>query len=320
MRADRLIQVLLMLQSRPQVTAAEVAAGLEVSIPTARRDLEALSSAGIPVYPVRGRNGGWRLLDGAKTNLTGLTEPEVTALFALLGNNEALPPPAATRAIAKLVRSVPSTFRSGAERVATATIRSAAWGRLEPGETPDSITVLHHAIAAQRRISFTYRDGAPREVVPLVVASKGGIWYLVGARVLEGKDTADPASLRLFRVDRIGDAEVTADRGYVFEGFDAAAVWDAMADHVEGLRGSVQAELLVNATAVQPLLKAFGIHAAVTGEQPDGRSLITVHAHTVTGLAEQLAGWTSAAQVLNPTEVRKALAAIGQRLADTYRE
>ncbi|WP_285040271.1 WYL domain-containing protein [Plantibacter sp. LMC-P-059a] len=319
MRADRLIQVLLLLQSRPQVTAAEVAAELEVSIPTARRDLEALSSAGIPVYPVRGRNGGWRLLDGARTNLTGLTEPEVTALFALLGSNEALPP-AATRAIAKLVRSVPSTFRSGAERVATATIRSAAWGHLEPGKVPDSVTVLHHAIATQRRISFTYRVGAPREVVPLVVASKGGIWYLVGARVLDGKDTADPASLRLFRVDRIRDAEVTADRGYVFEGFDAAAVWDAMTDHVEALRGSVQAALLVDAAAVRPLLQAFGVHAAVTGEQPDGRSLITVRAHSVTGLAEQLVGWTSAAQVLEPAEVRTALAAIGRRIIDTYRD
>ncbi|MGV8883600.1 MAG: helix-turn-helix transcriptional regulator [Rhodoglobus sp.] len=319
MRADRLIQVLLVLQSRPQVTAAEVAAELEVSIPTARRDLEALSSAGIPVYPVRGRGGGWRLLDGARTNLTGLTEPEVTALFALLGNVQA-PTAEATRAIAKLLQAVPSTFRSGAERVATATIMGAAWGRPETEGMPHSVAILHRAIAAQRRITFTYRDGTPREVVPLIVASKGAIWYLVAARVSEGEDTADPASLRLYRVDRIGDVVVTRDRGNVWEGFDASAVWDAMSQRVEGLRGGIQAEIVVDAPAVHALLTAFGVHATLGGERADGRSLVTVRAHTVTGIAEQLAGWTSVAQVLEPAAVRKALAALGQRITEVYSE
>lgn len=319
MRADRLIQVLLVLQSRPQVTAAEVAAELEVSVPTARRDLEALSSAGIPVYPVRGRSGGWRLLDGARTNLTGLTEPEVTALFALLGNPQA-PPTEATRAIAKLLQAVPSTFRPGAERVATATIRSAAWGRFEPGGTPESVAVLQRSIATQHRITFTYRNSSPREVVPLVVASKGGIWYLVAARVIKGEDTADPASLRLFRVDHIRDPKPTRDRGYAFEHFDAAGVWNIMVQRVDGLRGSIQADLIVDAAVVQPLLTAFGVHATLMSKQPDGRFLVIVRAHTVTGLAEQLAGWTSAAHVIRPTEVRKALAALGQQIADTYRE
>src|SRR5438046_2271432 len=103
MRADRLIAALLLMQARSRVTAAELAAELEVSVATARRDLEALSSAGVPVYPQPGRGGGWALVGGARTDLSGLTALEAQALFLLMG-------PAATSsdaraALRKLVRA-----------------------------------------------------------------------------------------------------------------------------------------------------------------------------------------------------------------------
>src|SRR5919107_5059707 len=85
MRADRLVATLLLLQARGRVTAADVAAELEVSIKTARRDLEALSMAGIPVYSQPGRGGGWELLGGARTDLSGLTAMEARTLFLLAG-------------------------------------------------------------------------------------------------------------------------------------------------------------------------------------------------------------------------------------------
>ena len=90
MRADRLITALLLLQRRGRVTAAELAAELEVSVATARRDLEALSAAGIPVYPQPGRGGGWSLVGGARTDLSGLSAPEAQALFRLAGPAAAL--------------------------------------------------------------------------------------------------------------------------------------------------------------------------------------------------------------------------------------
>ncbi|PZA19223.1 helix-turn-helix transcriptional regulator, partial [Modestobacter versicolor] len=96
MRADRLVAVLLLMQTRGRVTAAELAAELEVSVATARRDLEALSAAGVPVYPQAGRGGGWSLVGGARTDLTGLTEPEAQALFALLGTAAGAAPEART--------------------------------------------------------------------------------------------------------------------------------------------------------------------------------------------------------------------------------
>ncbi len=92
MRADRLVAVLLLLQTKGQVTAAEVAAELEVSERTARRDLEALGMAGIPVYSRQGRNGGWQLAGGGRTDLSGLTASEARALFLVAG-----PASAATR-------------------------------------------------------------------------------------------------------------------------------------------------------------------------------------------------------------------------------
>uniref|UniRef100_UPI003B3B758E helix-turn-helix transcriptional regulator n=1 Tax=Pseudactinotalea sp. TaxID=1926260 RepID=UPI003B3B758E len=120
MRADRLVAATLYLQRRGTVTAAALAEHLEVSVATARRDLEALSGAGVPVYPQRGRGGGWRLVGGARTDLTGLTAPEVQALFVALGGigSDAT----ARTALNKLVQALPRTFRRRAE-VAGSTVR-----------------------------------------------------------------------------------------------------------------------------------------------------------------------------------------------------
>src|SRR6185295_1212996 len=105
MRADRLLATLLLMQSRGRVTAAELAAELEVSIATARRDLEALATAGVPVYPQPGRGGGWQLVGGARTDLSGLSATEARALFLLVGPAAAISP-AAKAALRKLVRAL----------------------------------------------------------------------------------------------------------------------------------------------------------------------------------------------------------------------
>src|ERR1044072_4727866 len=108
MRADRLVATLLLMQARGRVTAAEVAAELEVSVATARRDLKALSAAGIPVYPQAGRGGGWSLVGGARTDLSGLTAAEAQALFLLVGPAAAVSGEAKA-ALRKLVRALPQT-------------------------------------------------------------------------------------------------------------------------------------------------------------------------------------------------------------------
>ena len=129
MRADRLVATLLFLQSRGRVTAAEVAAELEVSVKTARRDLEALSIAGIPVYSQPGRGGGWALVGGARTDLSGLTAAEARTLFLVAGPSSAVTPEAKA-ALRKLVHALPETFRAEAEKAASAIVLDpAALGR-----------------------------------------------------------------------------------------------------------------------------------------------------------------------------------------------
>ena len=106
------MSILLLLQQREQVTAAEVARELEVSERTARRDLDALTMAGVPVYSVRGRGGGWRLVGGARTDLSGLTASEARALFLVAGPASGATP--AVKAARQLRRRWSSTRSAGA--------------------------------------------------------------------------------------------------------------------------------------------------------------------------------------------------------------
>src|SRR6266571_8066466 len=129
MRADRLVAVLMLLQTRGRVTAAEVAAELEISERTARRDLDALAMAGLPVYSQPGRNGGWQLLGGARTDLSGLNAAEARALFLVAGPSSQATPQVKA-ALRKLVRALPETMRADAEAAASAiVIDPSSWDR-----------------------------------------------------------------------------------------------------------------------------------------------------------------------------------------------
>src|ERR1051325_216299 len=151
MRADRLVATLLVLQSRGRVTAAELADELEISVKTARRDLEALAIAGIPVYPQPGRGGGWSLLGGARTDLSGLTAAETQALFRLLGPGASASEEFKS-SLRKLVRALPATFREDAEAAASATvIDPGKWGAI-PTPRPALVDELHSAVVARRRV------------------------------------------------------------------------------------------------------------------------------------------------------------------------
>jgi predicted DNA-binding transcriptional regulator YafY len=170
MRADRLVAALLLLQAKEQLTAAELAAALEVSVATARRDMEALSAAGIPVYPTVGRGGGWRLVGGARTDLTGLSATEANALFLLLGPAAGLSAEATT-ALRKLLQAVPASFRADAQAAAAATvIDPAAWGEREATQAPPLVSLLNTGIVRRRRVRLNYasrtRDSGERLVDP----------------------------------------------------------------------------------------------------------------------------------------------------------
>jgi predicted DNA-binding transcriptional regulator YafY len=179
MRADRLIALVLFLQSRGKVTAAEVAAELDISIPTARRDLEALSAAGVPVYGQPGRGGGWQLVGGARTNLTGLSEHESKSLFWMLGT-AGLSDPGTRAATRKLVRALPSTLQDEAEILATRIhYDHTTWGELpRTADRSEVLDALRSALVNRRtlRIRYTKRDGTADETTaqPLGLVAKAG--------------------------------------------------------------------------------------------------------------------------------------------------
>jgi predicted DNA-binding transcriptional regulator YafY len=312
MRADRLVATLLFMQARGRVTAAELAEELEVSVATARRDLEALSAAGVPVYPQPGRGGGWSLVGGARTDLSGLTAPEAQALFLLAGPAAPVAPHVKS-ALRKLVRALPDTFRADAEAAAGAvTIDPTRWG--ERGrERPPLVDVLQTAVVRRRKVSLEYANRARtktrRLVDPWGLVDKDDVWYLM-AGTEDGQ--------RTFRIDRVIDAVVTDLPAERPAGFELARAWEGVVDEVEQQRSMLSATVLIEARLAPVLRGQFGRHCEVTGELDDGRVRVRVAAPMALSIAEHLAGWGSVIEVVEPESVRSELARIGAELIERY--
>ncbi len=312
MRADRLVATLLFLQSRGRVTAREVADELEVSMRTARRDLEALSIAGIPVYSQAGRGGGWSLIGGARTDLSGLTAAEARTLFLIAGPSSAVTPEAKA-ALRKLVQALPETFRAEAEKAAAAIVLDPArWGGRAP-TPPPHLDVLQQAVVqgVQVRLGYTDRGGAPSERVvhPLGLVSKGTVWYLVA-------DT--DAGLRTFRVWRVSSVELTDAPARRPPGFDLADAWQNVVDAMDNRRTTERVRAVADAAAVGMLRGHFGTRLEVGAVLEDGRLAIEIGFGALDRAAMELAGYSTELEVLEPDSVRRHLGEIGRRLAACY--
>ena len=314
MRADRLVAVLLLLQQRQQVTAAQVASELEISPRTARRDLEALGVAGLPVYSLPGRNGGWRLAGGGRTDLSGLKAAEAQALFAVAGPS-ASATPELKAALRKLVRALPEQFRTAAERAGEAVvIDQRAWGQAGTSRRePQLLDRVRDAVvrARQLQMGYTARTGevTTRLVEPLGLAAKAGTWYLIA-------DTA--AGLRTFRVDRVDEVAETGREATRPDGFDLAQAWSLIADRVEELRTPAVAQTLVQPETLRLLAFRLGERVRIGAAAPDGRVEVEIRGHHERELAGELAGFGAAVEVLAPQELRAELARVGRELTECY--
>src|SRR4051794_37710946 len=221
MRASRLVALLLLLQARGHLTAAELARELEVSERTVHRDVEALSASGVPVYAERGPHGGIRLVDGYRTRLTGLTGDEAEALFAA-----GMPGPAAELGLGgelaaarlKLLAALPSELQERATRAQRLFhLDARGWFRAE--DSVPHLPELASAVWRGCRVRIRYREGnrvVQRTIDPLGLVLKAGAWYLVAHRV---------AGMRVYRVSRVASVrplEETCERP---EGFELSAYW-----------------------------------------------------------------------------------------------
>lgn len=314
-RTDRLVAVLLMLQRRGRVTAAEVARELEVSERTARRDLDALAMAGVPVYSLQGRGGGWRLVGGARTDLSGLTAGEARALFLVAGPASAAAP-AVKAALRKLVHALPEPFRSQAEAAAAARVTDPlGWGSnwAEP-RPPRLLDVLQDAVIRGVQVRLGYLDGqgagTERTVHPLGIVAKAPSWYLVAGT---------EAGRRTFRIDRVSSAEPTGDPVHRPDGFDLAASWREITDEVDRRRMPLEARALCPPDAIGLLRMAFGTRLEVGDPQADGQVRVTVRGYDEHTLAGELAGLVAWLEVTDPPGLRDHMLAIGTALVERYR-
>jgi len=223
MRADRLLSILMLLQVHRRMTVRELAQRLEVSDRTIQRDLEALAASGVPVYAERGGGGGWRLPDGYETKLTGLTGPEIQALFLtppgrLLGDLGLQD--AARGAAAKLLASLPAGLRQGAEYARQRILVDMSTWRGGGGPATPCLPTLQDAVWQDRQLAITYlksdTTNSERVVEPLGLVARGTVWYLVA--VQEG-------TIKSFRADRITAVRLLEAPVVRPPGFDLEAHW-----------------------------------------------------------------------------------------------
>ena len=313
MRADRLVATLLVLQSKGRVhgrRAGHRAGDLGEDRPPRPRGAGDRRHPG--VLPA-GQGGGWSLLGGARTDLSGLTADEARTLFLVAGPSSTATPDAKA-ALRKLVQALPETFRADAEAAAAAVVLDpAGWGGTARPR-PAHLDALQRAVVDGVQVRLAYADRTRSEtervVHPLGLVEKDSIWYLVA-------DTAN--GMRTFRVNRVRtrDAHRRAGRAAARlrpgrrRGSPSWRRWRSAA------RRSAPS-CVVTPPAHHGLRAQFGPRTTVLRTLDDGRVEVEIGAPTTTLIAEQLAGWGALIEVVEPAEVRTELARIGRELVERY--
>ncbi|MDC0766502.1 helix-turn-helix transcriptional regulator [Streptomyces sp. HD] len=314
MKSSRLVSILLLLQTRGRLTAAQLAAELEVSVRTIYRDVEALGTAGIPLYGDAGHAGGYRLLDGYRTRLTGLTTDEAEALF-LAG----VPGPAAELGLGsvlaaaqlKVRAALPAELRTHADRISGRFHLDAPGWYADSDETPH-LPAVADAVWNGRVLRVLYRrwrepTDVERRLEPYGLVLKAGRWYVV----------AGPGP-RTYRVDQILRLAVTDEEFTRPDDFDLAGYWAAyQRDFHDRLR---PAEALVRLAPGVRLAGPMGAAVRADGRKDDdGWTLATVPIESVDHAHGEFLRLGTDIEVLRPAALRERIAATVRELANRYR-
>ena len=321
MRASRLVNLLLLLQSRGGLTAAELARELEVSVRTIHRDVEELSAAGVPIFAERGPLGGIRLVDGYRTRLTGMTADEAEALF-LAG----LPGPAAQLGLGtvvaaaqlKVMAALPPELRSRASRIVERFHLDAA-GWFQAQEAVPHLATLSAAVWDARAVRILYeRGGGPveRTVGPLGIVLKGGVWYVIGAT---------DGQIRTYRASRVVEATLTDEPVERPDGFDLAAYWTESSAAYERDAPTVEVVVRIAADQAWRIADVSGratLDAAERLDDPDpeGWLRLRLRVSWPDEVANRLLSIGPRLEVLEPADVRERVIAIAGRVVARYRE
>ena len=313
MKADRLISLLLFLQSHRQSSARVLAEWLEVSERTIYRDVDALSAAGVPVYAERGSNGGIVLADGYRRALTNFSEDEIRALFvsgasplADLGLERGL-----DRALEKLHGALANVQQRAAEKSrARIHLDQRRWNQPEP--PLEVLATLRRAVWDDRRIRMRYEDRnrkvSMRSVDPLGLVSKAGVWYLVAR---------SDADLRSFRVERIRSVEELAVHFERPSNFDLEGYWNESSARFAQASRSADCIVLLRAPhdALERLTHYWPAEVESRGERD---SLVRITFPATEIAVFQLVAWSDVATLIEPEDLRRELLVRARRALTRY--
>jgi predicted DNA-binding transcriptional regulator YafY len=317
MRASRLLTILMTLQVRGLVTARALADACEVTLRTIYRDIDALSAAGVPVYSERGPQGGYRLLDGYKTRVNGLSGQEAETLFL-----SGLPGPAAELGLGaamataqlKLLNALPPELRRNAERLRSRFhLDAPAW--FNSGDQAPHLPAIAQAVWTQKPLRIGYRSWTREmgeQVEPLGLVLKSGHWYLVAA--LGGKP-------RTFRVSRILRLEVLDSAFERPADFDLGAYWKASSASFEAGMSKGEAVIRVSPHGFEMLSwSSFAQAAARSASAPDrdGWRQVVLPIESLAQACADVMRLGADAEVLAPRELCERLVETAATILETY--
>ncbi|MEU9368388.1 YafY family protein [Streptomyces avermitilis] len=317
MKSDRLLSILLLLQTRGRVPAHELATRLEVSVRTIYRDIEALSASGVPVYAERGRHGGIELLAGFRTDVTGLTADESRALFILAaqGAHAALGLDAALgSALRKVMAALPAPHRPAAEATSRRVLVDATRWKGGPQPAVD-LETLQDAVFADRRLRLRYRHGGDAQphtytVDPYGLVSKAGVWYLVADR---------RAKPQLFRADRVRSANLLADPVRRRPGVELADAWEVLRRRVEERPSEIEVTVRVRRDRLDMFRRLSASSLAALPEDDGESEWVTARlSYGFVREARQLLMFSDLVEVVAPPEVREELARAAASVTELY--
>jgi predicted DNA-binding transcriptional regulator YafY len=327
MRASRLLSLQMLLETQGRMSATALADALEISVRTLYRDVDQLSAAGVPIYAERGRNGGFALLPGWKTTLTGLTPSEAQAVFL-----SGLPGPAHDLGLGvdvegarlKLLASLPASWREDAQRVSTRLhLDPVDWYR-ESDPTPHLATVAA-AVWAGQQITMRYEswsDTVERTVNPLGLVLKAGVWYLVAVPAGAVLATGDRGT-RTYRVSNILAAHMLTTAVRRPATFDLPGYWAQSIQRFEASLYTGKATVLATPTGLKGLRMlssavARAVAAAASSRRKDGRVAVHMPIESVEHACGQLMRLSPQVEVLQPAALRRALVQRVQATAQLY--
>ncbi|MER6302324.1 YafY family protein [Kitasatospora sp. NPDC001539] len=312
MRASRLVSILLLLQSRGRMTAAELAAELEVSVRTVYRDVDALHAAGVPLYGDAGHRGGYRLLEGYRTRLTGLSPQEAGALFL-----SGVPGPAAELGLGSVLAAaqlkvhagLPPVLREQAGRIQSRFHLDAPGWYAEADPVP-FLPAVADAVWNGRLLQLRYRrwrepTEVDRRLEPYGLVLKAGRWYLVAA-----------PGPRTYRVDQIIELHALDEEFTVPEDFDLAAFWQQHQARFHAWLHTADAVVRVSPAGATRLRGAAARALQASGKvQPDGWTRAVLPIESLDHTCREFLALGPEIEVLEPAALRERMAATARAIA-----